>query len=72
MKHLNMKHLPHARSPVKSLCGLPSGGWRKDGQRHTLPELSDDATCLTCNAIAGRPSARDSRGIAPVGSFTRR
>ena len=31
-----MKHLPHARTDIKSLCGLPFGGWRKDGRRPPL------------------------------------
>ena len=44
-----MKHLRHPLSPVKSLCGLPFGGWRKDGRRHKWPELSDVASCQKCN-----------------------
>ena len=46
-----MKHLRHPLSPVKSKCGLPAGGYRKDGRRHKWPELSDVSTCIRCNAI---------------------
>ena len=46
-----MKHLPHPRTDIKSLCGLPFGGWRKDGRRHFWPELSDVSPCKSCNAI---------------------
>ena len=47
-----MKHLPHPRTDIKSLCGLPFGGWWKDGRRHRLPELSDVSPCTSCNAIS--------------------
>ena len=44
-----MKHLPHPRSDIKSVCGLPFPGWRKDGRRHFRPELADVSTCSKCN-----------------------
>ena len=47
-----MKHLPHARTDIKSKCGLPFGGYRKDGKRHRWPELSDVSPCKSCNAVA--------------------
>ena len=47
-----MKHLPHPRTDIKSMCGLPFGGWRKDGKRHRLPELSDVSPCKSRNAVA--------------------
>ena len=42
-------HLPHTQTDIKSRCGLPNGGWRKDGRRHFWPELSDVSTCMKCN-----------------------
>ena len=45
----NVKHLHHPHSTFRSLCGLPFPGWRKDGRRHTLPELADVSTCIKCN-----------------------
>ena len=47
-----MKHLPHARTDIKSKCGLPFGWYRKDGKRHRWPELSDVSPCKSCNAVA--------------------
>ena len=68
-----MKHLRHPLSPVKSLCGLPFGGWRKDGRRHKWPELSDVASCQKCNESLKAARKRGGvRVIAPVGAFTRR
>ena len=70
-----MKHLPHPRTVIKSMCGLPFPGKRKDGRRHFRPELADVSTCIKCNrynSMKKRHVNEASNGIAPVGAVTRR
>ena len=52
-------HFPHPRWSFKSACGLPFGGWRTDGKRHTLPVLSDVSTCGKCNWYKANAALRE-------------
>ena len=57
-----MKHLPHPSTDFKSLCGLPFGGKRTDGRRHTLPELAGVADFSKCLWYASMRNAALKRG----------
>ena len=59
MKHLNMKHLKHPRSDIKSVCGLPFPGKRTDGKMHTRPQLAAVSTCSKCNWYASNAALRE-------------
>ena len=67
-----MKHLAHPRTDIKSMCGLPFGGWRKDGKRHRWLSYRTFHRASRVMPSERRPSERVSNSGVPVGVFKRR